>query len=359
MKQKTFLIIVLTGIFSFQLNSVPKFDNTHNQNQTVNSEKIQEVENIIKDNGKAKFKFKGISANSDLTSEFLMLKFGMFIHFNMETYLKDHSGGYPDPSIFNPGKDTIDTDAWADAAVSAGMKYGVLTVKHSTGFCLWDSQFTTYDVMHTDCPYQKDFVAQFIKSFTGRGLKVGLYYNWRHPAYASGNYAKWKVLPPECDPATHTLDEQIRFQKAQVAELISKYPDVFYIWNDACDPELMPAYELLSHEKSIRPDIIVSANWWDWSKKGTPYADIAITELRHFSEDNKAPGETCWQLEQTWFWTDDTQCNISASEVFQHISMANNRNANFLLNVGPDQNGNIVESSINTLKEIGKLWKQN
>lgn len=55
--------------------------------------------------------------------------------------------GYPDPSTFDPGG-TVDTDAWADAAVSAGMTYAVLTAKHVGGFCLWDSKYTTYDVMH-------------------------------------------------------------------------------------------------------------------------------------------------------------------------------------------------------------------
>ena len=38
--------------------------------------------------------------------------------------------------------------------------------------------------------------------------------------------------------------------------------------------------------------------------------------------------------------------------------MVNGRNANFLLNVGPDRNGNIIETSIETLKEIGEIWKQ-
>ena len=123
--------------------------------------------------------------------------------------------------------------SWADAAVSAHMTYGVLTVKHVAGFCLWDSKHTTYDVMHPDCPYQKDLVAQFIKSFKSRGLKVGLYYCWRHPGF--GDPGKYKVLPPECDPATHTMEEQIEFQKKQIAELVEKYPDVFYIWNDALD----------------------------------------------------------------------------------------------------------------------------
>jgi len=213
--------------------------------------------------------------------------------------------GYPDPSTFDPGVDTVDTDAWADAAVSAGMKYGVLTVKHVAGFCLWDSQYTTYDVMHPDCPYQKDLVAQFIESFKSRGLKVGLYYCWRHPGFDKGkNKGKFKVLPPECDPATHTLQEQNEFQKAQIAELLTKYPDVFYIWNDGLDPVIMPADEILAHIKSVRPNVLASSNWWDWGKKGTPYADIAVKELRHFPETNEAPGETCWKLEQGWFWNE-------------------------------------------------------
>ena len=289
-----------------------------------------------------------------LQGEFLKLKFGMFIHFNLATYKGvQWVSGYHDPSTFNPGS-KIDTDAWADAAVSAGMKYGVLTAKHVSGFCLWDSKYTTYDVMHPDCPYQEDLVAQFIKSFKSRGLKVGLYYCWRHPGF--GDNKKFKVLPPECDPATHTLDEQKKFQKAQIAELMTKYPDVFYIWNDALDPKVMAADEITAHIKSIRPDIITSANWWSWAKKGTPYLDLAVTETRHFPEGNKAPGETCWCLEQKWFWNKGFYSK-KAQNIVPQIIKANSRNANFLLNVGPDKNGNFEDSSIKTLANIGKLWQ--
>jgi alpha-L-fucosidase len=292
-----------------------------------------------------------------LQEDFLKLKFGMFIHYNMATYKGlQWVAGYHSPADFNPGVESIDTDAWADAAVSAGMKYGVLTVKHVAGFCLWDSKYTTYDVMHPDCPYQKDLVAQFIKSFKSRGLKVGLYYCWRHPGF--GDDKKYKVLPPECDPENHTQDEQMEFQKAQIAELLIRYPDVFYIWNDALDPEVIAADEILAHIKNIRPNTLVSANWWDWSKKGTPYVDIAVTETRHFPEGNRTPGETCWCLEQKWFWEKGFH-SMGTDEIVPHLIMANNRNANFLLNVGPDQNGNIIPSSIKTLAEIGKLWDPN
>ncbi|MCF7958256.1 MAG: alpha-L-fucosidase [Phycisphaerae bacterium] len=286
----------------------------------------------------------------DLQDDFRDLKFGMFLHYNMATYKEvQWVAGYPSPADFNPGG-KVDTDAWADAAVAAGMKYGVLTAKHVGGFCLWDSKYTTYDIMHPDCPYKQDLVAQFIQSFKSRGLKVGLYYCWRHPGFAE----QYKVLPPECDPATHTLKEQNEFQKKQIAELIEKYPDVFYIWNDGLDDEVMTAQDAKEFFKTTRPNVLTSSNWWDWGKKGTPFMDIAVKEVRHFPETNTAPGETCWKLESGWFWKKGTPTG-NVKGIMAHMDKAYNRNSNFLLNVGPDKNGNFQESSVKALTEIGKL----
>ena len=54
-------------------------------------------------------------------------RFGMFIHYNMATYKGvQWVPGYHSPADFNPGG-PVDTDAWADAAKAAGMKYAVLT----------------------------------------------------------------------------------------------------------------------------------------------------------------------------------------------------------------------------------------
>ena len=83
-----------------------------------------------------------------LQQEFLDLRFGMFIHFNIATYANED---WPDPDlspdVFNPVK--LDCNQWTDAAVSANMTYGCLTAKHSTGFCLWDTQTTEYSVMNS------------------------------------------------------------------------------------------------------------------------------------------------------------------------------------------------------------------
>ncbi|MCP4450351.1 MAG: hypothetical protein GY809_02740 [Planctomycetes bacterium] len=288
-----------------------------------------------------------------LQADFLKLKFGMFLHYNMATYQGvQWVEGYPSPAEFNPGG-PVDTDAWADAAVSAGMTYGVLTVKHVGGFCLWDSAYTTYDVMHPDCPYQQDLVAQFIKSFKSRGLKVGLYYCWRNPGFGD----KFKVLPPECDPATYTLAEQNEFQTAQIAELLTRYPDVFYIWHDALDDQVMPAAEIMTLMRSIEPNVLASANWWSWAKKGTPYVDIAVKETRHFPDTNQAPGETCWKLEQGWFWNTGYHA-AGAESILGHMAKAHARHSNFLLNVAPNRQGAFEPSSIEALAEIGRLLRK-
>jgi len=106
--------------------------------------------------------------------------------------------------------------------------------------------------------------------------------------------------------------------------------------------------------REVRPDIIASANWWDWSKKGTPYADIAVTETRHFPEDNDVMGETCWKLEDQWFWNGNTETK-SAASIIEVLEKVNARKANLLLNVGPDKNGNILPQSEKTLIELGEL----
>lgn len=314
-----------------------------------------------------------MSNEDTMQQDFLSLRFGMFLHYNMATYSgMQWVSGYADPSVFDPGG-AVDTDAWADAAVSAGMQYGVLTAKHVGGFCLWDSEYTDYSIAHPDCRYEDDLVARFVQSFTSRGLKAGLYYSWRNPGFdddaeernvrqmqQTGERGTWefKVLPPECDPSNHSREEQIEFQKLQIAELMQQYPDVFYIWNDGLDPRIMPASAWQEYAKGIRPDVIQSANWWDWSKKGTPYADLAVTEQRHFPENNEYPGETCWCLEDDWFWSEGTRTKNPAN-IAADVRTANSRNANFLLNVGPDKRGRFMDTSTAALTEIGKLLAGN
>ena len=189
----------------------------------------------------------------------------------------------------------------------------------SRGFCLWDSKYTTYDVMNPDCPVQagpRGAVHQVVQEPRTEGRALLLL------APPGIRQAKFKVLPPECDPATHTLEEQIEFQKKQIAELMEKYPDCFYIWNDGYDEKIGTPEALLSELRAVRPDVLHGGNWWDWNKKGAPFLDVALKEMRDISEDNTAVAETCWTLEEKgWFWNPEFK-TIDAATVLKYLTTA-------------------------------------
>ena len=75
----------------------------------------------------------------DLQQQFVDLRFGMFLHFNMATF-QDREWGDPtsSPQLFHPT--ALDTDQWAAAAKSANMTWGCLTTRHHDGFCIWPTK---------------------------------------------------------------------------------------------------------------------------------------------------------------------------------------------------------------------------
>ena len=108
------------------------------------------------------------------------LGFGMFIHFSYDSQLGvviSHSmvGASDDyinrflnelPKTFNPKK--FDATEIANLAKLAGMKYIVFTTKHHSGFCMWDTETTSLNIMNT--PYGKDILAEYVKATREAGL---------------------------------------------------------------------------------------------------------------------------------------------------------------------------------------------
>ncbi len=142
------------------------------------------------------------------------LKFGLFIHFGINTYYDvEWSDGTLDPIKFNPTE--LDTDQWCRAAAAAGMKYIVVVTKHHDGFCLWPTKYTDYSIKAT--PFKEDYLARVANSAAKYGLKVGMYYSlWdRHEK-------------------THDNDEYayVEFMKNQLFELLTGYGEVIELWFD-------------------------------------------------------------------------------------------------------------------------------
>jgi hypothetical protein len=71
--------------------------------------------------------------------EWEKMKYGMFIHFNMNTFAHvEYDNGKMPATAFAPDK--LDVGQWIRTAKDAGMKYAVLTAKHTYGRILFMGQ---------------------------------------------------------------------------------------------------------------------------------------------------------------------------------------------------------------------------
>ena len=111
----------------------------------------------------------------DRTRWFMDQALGLFIHWSMDSQLgsvishsmvgasQDYLTRYIEelPRTFNPTR--FDPDEWARQAKVAGIKYVVFTTKHHSGFCMWETATTDFNIMQT--PYGQDITRQVVDAF--------------------------------------------------------------------------------------------------------------------------------------------------------------------------------------------------
>jgi alpha-L-fucosidase len=291
---------------------------------------------------------------AQLQQDFVDLRFGMFIHFNIPTYANQD---WPDPempaSVFNPTK--LNCDQWAKAAKSANMSYGCITTKHHSGFCVWDTKTTNYNVMSS--PLKRDVVKEFTDAFRANGLKVFLYYSILDTHHK---------LRPNCITPDH-----IKMIKAQLTELLTKYGPIQALIIDGWDApwsrisyDDVPFEEIYRLVKSLQPNcLLMDLNGAKYPAEALYYSDIKTYEMGAGQRAPKngihLPALACLPLQQNWFWETShptTPVKDPAKIVNEDIIPLNNINCNFILNVAPNRDGLMDDNALEALKKIGTLW---
>ena len=303
-----------------------------------------------------------------IREDFLSWKFGMFIHYSVATYHdRQWATGTEDPATFKPDK--LDCNQWLDAAAAAGMKYAVLTVKHTCGYCLWDGKHTASHDMTAFSNYKDgkgDIVREFVDACRKHGIKAGLYYCFpgdfakRH--LPKGEEDKLHGLPPEAG------GDYTGFMKKQLTELLTAYGPIDLLWIDQYNNKytVNDWPDILRHMKSLQPSCIVIANnCLDFTKTDIhsyeyPYLKATGAKLHLPPEDNQNPAEVCDKPGPGWFWsTKDNESNMaSAEDVAYMVKFCNGRRANYLLNVAPDRSGLIPGYAVEGLRQIGRLLEE-
>lgn len=329
--------------------------------------------------------------------DWMDLKFGMFIHFGINTYYdKEWSDGTLDLAAYNPTE--LDTDQWCRVAKEAGMNYIVLVTKHHDGFCLWPTKYTDYSVANTSNP--TDVVGELARSAKKYGLKLGLY------------YSSWDRREKSHDEDEYRYVNS--FMKGQLEELLTNYGEVCELWFDgfwkkqqsgwakpikddagekiAGTPqsnerdqnfiqawrnegayrwqidhiyqfikELQPGCMVMNNSTSAYPGVPLlpvdvrsgekytkvntsDRKVWDWLGKEV-YLPMQIETTMSVKGNEKFPSGN-------WFWHEWDDSVVHKEKILDYLDIANSMQANLLLNCGVMDTGKLRPLDVEVLSQL-------
>jgi alpha-L-fucosidase len=307
-------------------------------------------------------------------------KYGMFIHFGINTFHDmEWTDGSKPVSSYSPS--TVDADQWISTAKEAGMKYVILVTKHVEGFCLWDSKYTSYDVASSG--NTTDVVEAVAKACKKYGIRLGLYYSlWdRHQ---------------NANVRDRSLDKDYNeFILKQIKELISitnRYTNIVELWLDAGwekERERWPIAEIYESVKQMAPQCQVGVNWsigrpdnpdpdstWvlpTMQKEGYPIryfpSDFrmgdpylpANPDPKLFSHNGNLyymPWETTVCISEKWFYNTTDSIYKTPQELLALYKMCTAQDNILILDLPPDRSGRLREKDRQLVFALRKLIEE-
>ena len=313
--------------------------------------------------------------NLQARKEFQDNKFGIFLHWGIysmtargewymnnrnihrDEYAKLASGFYP--SRFN-------ADEWVSSIKASGAKYITITSRHHDSFSMFDTKESDYDIVDAT-PFKRDVIKELAEACRKQGIKLHFYYShldWKREDYPLGNSGKGTGRPK----GKENWNTYYQFMNNQLTELLTNYGPIGAIWFDGVwdhqkdfDWQLEEQYALIHR---LQPGCLVGNN-----HHRSPYAgeDFQMFE-RDLPGENKAghsggqeisalPLETCETMNHTWGYNIEDQDYKSTKDLIRLLVRAAGKNANLLMNIGPQPNGELPAEAVKRMKEMGEWMK--
>ena len=306
-------------------------------------------------------------------------KYGMFIHFGINTFHDmEWSDGSKPAMSYNPT--SVDAEQWIETAKNAGMKYVILIAKHHDGFCLWDSQYTEYDVSNSgNTTNVVEAVAKACKKFD---IGLGLYYSlWDR---SKNNDVKDTSLDS-------TYNSYMIQQLDELLDITQKHTNVVEFWFDGGWEKAnsrWPIKEIYQTIKSKEPECQIGVNWTiglpenpdfhpvlpEDQKEGFPIryfpSDFRLGDpylpvkddpkiFTHDGEEYYMPWESTVCISQRWFYNTTDTTFKSIEELSELYEIATAQDNILILNCPPNREGKIREKDIEILTGLRKQLKIN
>lgn len=324
--------------------------------------------------GMAQTSYQPTAENLKAREQFQDQKFGVFLHWGLYSMMgvtewimtnRDiHYQEYPKlAKTFYPSE--FDADAWISAIKAAGAKYITITTRHHDGFSLFKTATSSYNSVD-GTPFKRDIIKELAEACKRHGIKLHLYYShldWGREDYPVGRTGRGTGRPKE----KANWPSYFQFMNTQLTELLTNYGEVGAIWfdgwwdhdNDAkpFDWQLEEQYGIIH---KLQPQCLIGNN-----HHTTPFPgeDIQIFE-RDLPGENKAglsgqdisrlPLESCQTINEHWGYSITDSNYKSGKELIQMLVRAAGKNANLLLNIGPEPGGALPSLALDRLKTIGE-----
>ncbi|MDF7823605.1 alpha-L-fucosidase [Pontiellaceae bacterium B12227] len=276
--------------------------------------------------------------------EFMDWGLGMFVHWSHDSQLGSvishsmvgASDKYLDrfvnelPKTFNPKK--YDPDEWMEIAKLAGVKYMVLTTKHHSGFCMWDTKTTEFNIMNT--PYGKDIVKDYVDACRRHGIKVGFY-------FSPEDFYFQRKHGFEVRRVGRTAEEKAiigDYNRRQLDELFGNYGEIDVIFFDGGEKEELTQY---IHKK--QPKCLVTRG------------EMETPEQRLPKEPMPGPWESCFTLGNQWQFKPTNDDYKTGGQLINMLIETRAKGGNLLINVGPEPSGIIPFEQERRFRELA-LW---
>lgn len=287
----------------------------------------------------------GILRNDPLReSEFIDWGLGMFVHWSHDSQLGSvishsmvgASEKYLDRYInelaktFNPK--LYDPGEWMEIAKVAGMKYMVLTTKHHSGFCMWDTETTDFGIMNT--PYGQDVVGKYVDACRQHGMKVGFYFS---PEDFLFLHRQGEVIRRRGTSGNEEL-ALLAYNKKQIDELFRNYGDIDVVFFDG-----QGGRELAQYIHQLQPNCIVTRGEMETPEQRLPQEPLA------------GPWESCFTLGSQWQFKPTNEDYKTGTQLINMLIETRAKGGNLLINAGPEPSGRIPFEQERIFRELG-LW---
>lgn len=297
--------------------------------------------------------------------------FGIFLHWGLystfaqgEWYLHnaniDHKEYAKSAAGFYPVN--FDAKRWVEQIKASGAGYLCITSRHHDSFSLWDTKQSDYNIVKAT-PFRRDVLAELRDECRRQGLAFHIYYSildWAREDYTplgrtghgtgrqqTGNWQRYDA-----------------FMNAQLTELVRDYdPDAIWLdghWDHDIHPDFDWQYDkMYANIHKIKPSCLIGNNHHETPKDGEDFQmferDVPGANTAGLSGQaiSNLPLETCQTMNGMWGYKVKDQNYKSDTTLIRLLVSTAGRNANLLLNIGPEANGNLPALAVDRLERIG------